>query len=51
MTSVSIINTGDNGVEIESGRNSVVVSVMDITTTTYFLSDAMTLQKHKEAGV
>ena len=40
-----------NNIEItDAGKNSVVVSVIDITTTAYFLSDSMTLEEHKEAG-
>jgi hypothetical protein len=31
-------------------ENSVEISLIDITTTTYFLSEAMTLEEHKEAG-
>ena len=31
-------------------ENSVEISLIDIITTSYFLSEAMTLEEHKEAG-
>ncbi len=39
-----------NNIEIIDAGNSVVVSVIDITTTAYFLTESMTLEEHKEAG-
>jgi hypothetical protein len=34
----------------EKMENSVEISLIDITTTTYFLSESMLLEEHKEAG-
>jgi hypothetical protein len=31
-------------------ENSVEISLFDVYTTTYFLSEAMTLEEHKEVG-
>lgn len=39
-----------NSVEIKPTVNAVTVSLFDVTTTTYFLSEAATLEEHKEAG-
>jgi hypothetical protein len=36
--------------EVKSMENSVEISLIDITTTAYFISEAMTLEEHKEAG-
>ena len=35
---------------IEPVANMVSVSLFDVYTTTYFLTEAMTLEEHKEAG-
>jgi hypothetical protein len=37
-----------NAVTIESMINAVTVVLFDVYTTTYFLSEAMTLEDHKE---
>lgn len=39
-----------NSVTIEPVINSVTVSLFDVYTTTYFLTEAMTLEEHKEVG-
>jgi len=39
-----------SSVTIEPINNAVTVSLFDIYTTTYFLTEAMTLEEHKEAG-
>lgn len=39
-----------NHAEIQPVANAVTVSLFDIYTTTYFLSEAMTLEEHKEVG-
>ncbi len=39
-----------NAVKIQPVANAVTVSLFDVTTTTYFLSESMTLEEHKEAG-
>lgn len=39
-----------NAVTIESMINAVTVVLFDVYTTTYFLSEFMTLEEHKEAG-
>jgi hypothetical protein len=39
-----------NSVEIKPIANNVDISLFDVTTTTYFLSSSMLLNKHKEAG-
>ncbi len=39
-----------NSVEIKSVTNAVTLSLFDVYTTTYFLTEAMTLEEHKEAG-
>jgi hypothetical protein len=41
---------GLNSVEIKPVSNSIVVSLFDVYTTTYFLSELMLLEEHKEAG-
>lgn len=38
-----------NSVEIQPVVNSASVSLFDVYTTTYFLSESMTLEEHKEA--
>ena len=37
-----------NAVTIESMINAVTVVLFDVYTTTYFLSEAITLEEHKE---
>lgn len=37
-------------VTIEPINNAVTVSLFDVYTTTYFLSESMLLEEHKEAG-
>jgi hypothetical protein len=37
-------------VTIEPINNTVTVSLFDVYTTTYFLSESMLLEEHKEAG-
>jgi hypothetical protein len=39
-----------NSLTIESTINAVTVVLFDVYTTTYFLSEVMTLEEHKEAG-
>ena len=39
-----------NHAEIQRVTNAVTVSLFDVYTTTYFLSEAVTLEEHKEAG-
>ncbi|MDI9466560.1 MAG: hypothetical protein QM343_01615 [Bacillota bacterium] len=39
-----------NSVEIQPVNNSVTISLFDVYTTTYFLTEAMTLEEPKEAG-
>jgi hypothetical protein len=39
-----------NSVEIKPASNSIVVSLFDVYTTTYFLSESMTLEEHREVG-
>ena len=39
-----------NSVTIEPITNVVTVNLFDIYTTTYFLTEAMTLEEHKEVG-
>lgn len=39
-----------NSVEIQPVNNSVTISLFDVYTTTYFLTEAMTLEELKEAG-
>lgn len=39
-----------NSVEIKPIGNMVTVSIFDVYTTTYFLSESMLLEEHKEAG-
>ena len=39
-----------NSVTIEPVTNAVTVSLFDVTTTTYFLSESMLLEEHKEVG-
>mgnify|MGYP001309652612 CR=1 FL=1 len=49
MTSVTI-EPINNAATIEPINNVVTVNLFDIYTTTYFLTEAMTLEEHKEAG-
>ncbi len=39
-----------NSVVVNYPINTVVISLFDVYTTTYFLGEAMTLEEHKEAG-
>lgn len=39
-----------NSVEIQPTANAVTISLFDVYTTAYFLTEAMTLEEHKEAG-
>jgi hypothetical protein len=39
-----------NSLTIEPVVNAVTVSLFDVYTTTYFLSESMLLEEHKEAG-
>ena len=39
-----------NRIEIETVSSGVTVSLFDVYTTTYFLSESMLLEEHKEAG-
>ena len=39
-----------NSVEMQPMTNSVSVSLFDVYTTSYFLSESMLLEEHKEAG-
>jgi len=47
--SVEILEPPGNQVEILPYANSVECSLFDVTTTSYFLSAAQTLEEHKEA--
>jgi hypothetical protein len=47
--SVEILEPPGNQVEILPYANSVECSTFDITTTNYFLSSGMIIQKHKAA--
>ena len=39
-----------NSLTIEPVANAVTVELFDVYTTTYFLSESMLLEEHKEAG-
>ena len=39
-----------NSVEMQPMTNSVSVSLFDVYTTSYFLSESMTLEEHREVG-
>lgn len=49
-TQIPVGGDGLNSVEIKSVTNAVTVSLFDVYTTTYFLSESMLLEEHKEAG-
>ncbi len=38
-----------NSVEVQPTGNSIAIGLVDVYTTTYFLSESMTLEEHKEA--
>ena len=39
-----------NSVEIQPMLNMVTVSLFDVYTTSYYLTESMVLEEHKEAG-
>ena len=39
-----------NSIIIEPTANIVQVSLFDVLTTTYFLNESMTMEKHEEVG-
>lgn len=41
---------GLNSVEMQPMTNSVSVSLFDVYTTSYFLSESMTLEEYREVG-
>ena len=46
---VELLELSSNQVEFKPHANSVECSLFDVTTTSYFLSAAQTLEEHKEA--